>query len=111
MRDSSKFMLVRLLPVALITLAAAAWFNDVQGGGPWVLRNLLPLLVLLLVWALPNFDPKLQFSAILLAAMPMMTIYPVIGAHYGYRNFCAGTLLATTTLSFFSISAILLVIG
>ena len=49
MQDSGKFMLVRLLPVALVTLAAAAWFNDVQGGGPWVLRNLLPLLALFLL--------------------------------------------------------------
>ena len=70
-----------------------------------------PLLVFLLIWALPDFDPRLQLSAILLAAMPMMTIYPVIGAQYGYQNFCAGTLLATTTLSFFSISAILLVVS
>ncbi len=49
MQDSSKFTLVRLLPVILVTLAAAAWFNDVQGGGPWVLRNVLPLVVLVLL--------------------------------------------------------------
>ncbi len=49
MQASSKFTLLRLLPVLLVTLAAAAWFNEVQQGGPWVLRNVLPLLVLVLL--------------------------------------------------------------
>lgn len=70
-----------------------------------------PLLVLTLVWALPDFDHKLQLSAILLAAMPMLSIYPIIGGHYGYRDFCAGTLLATTALSFVSISVILFILS
>lgn len=33
---------VRLLPIVLVLAAAAAWINDVQGGGPYVLRNLVP---------------------------------------------------------------------
>lgn len=41
--------LVRVLPLLLLTIAAGAWFNDVQQGGPWVLRNLLPPVVLLLL--------------------------------------------------------------
>lgn len=40
---------IRVLPLLLLTIAAAAWFNDVQGGGPYVLRNLLPPVVLLLL--------------------------------------------------------------
>ena len=45
---------VRLLPVVLVTLAMAAWFNDVQQGGPYVLRNLLPpiAVVALSAWTL-----------------------------------------------------------
>lgn len=38
--------LVRLLPVLFVTVAAAAWFNHVQESGPFVLRNLAPLAVL-----------------------------------------------------------------
>ena len=38
-----------LLPLLLLIVAAAAWFNDVQQGGPYVLRNLLPPAVLLLL--------------------------------------------------------------
>lgn len=34
---------VRLAPVVLVSVAAAAWFNAVEDGGPWVPRNVLPL--------------------------------------------------------------------
>lgn len=44
-----KFLIVRFLPVLLITMAAGAWVNDVQGGGPFVLRNLIPLIGLLML--------------------------------------------------------------
>lgn len=43
---------VRLAPVLLVSLAAAAWFNDVQAGGPWVIRNLLPLAMLVALAAM-----------------------------------------------------------
>ncbi len=36
----------------MLVVAAAAWFNDVQQGGPWVARNLLPPLVLVGLCAL-----------------------------------------------------------
>jgi hypothetical protein len=49
MKTSNRFLVVRLLPVALVTSAAGAWFYEVQQGGPWVLRNLLPLVILLLL--------------------------------------------------------------
>ena len=49
MQASGKLTLLRLLPVVLVSIAAAVWFNDVQDGGPWVLRNILPLLVLVLL--------------------------------------------------------------
>lgn len=35
-------MLVRMLPLLLLTVAAAVWINDVQDSGPYVLRNLVP---------------------------------------------------------------------
>lgn len=41
--------LLRLLPVLLPTLAAAAWIAEVEAGGPWLTRNLLPLALLLLL--------------------------------------------------------------
>jgi len=43
-----RLITVRLLPLILLTGAAGAWFNDVQGGGPYVLRNFVPLIIMLL---------------------------------------------------------------
>ena len=42
-------LLVKLAPVILVLVAAAFWIADVENGGPYVLRNLLPLLVLMLL--------------------------------------------------------------
>lgn len=49
MQSVGKYTALRLLPVVLVVLAAAFWFNDVQAGGPHVARNLLPLALLLLL--------------------------------------------------------------
>jgi len=47
--DTAKFTAWRLLPVIFISVAAAFWFNEVQQGGPYVLRNLVPLAILVLL--------------------------------------------------------------
>ncbi len=49
MEDDTKYLVIRLLPVVLLTVAAGFWFAEVQAGGPWVLRNLLPLAGLLVL--------------------------------------------------------------
>ena len=46
MEVQDRYLVVRLLPVLLVAAAAALWFAEVQDGGPWVARNLLPLAVL-----------------------------------------------------------------
>lgn len=45
----ARLIFVRLLPVALLIVAAGAWFHDVQQGGPYVLRNLVPPFVVLVL--------------------------------------------------------------
>jgi len=45
----TRHVLIRLLPLALLFVAAIAWINDVQEGGPYVLRNLVPPAVILLL--------------------------------------------------------------
>lgn len=52
MRVRAATPLLKLLPVLLLILAATFWFADVERGQPYLLRNLLPLLVLLLLAAL-----------------------------------------------------------
>ena len=46
MQARDKFIILRLLPVVLIAIATGFWFVDVQQGGPWAARNLVPLAVL-----------------------------------------------------------------
>jgi hypothetical protein len=48
----ARLFLVRLAPVVMLVVAAAAWFNDIQEGGPYVMRNLVPPLVLVALSAL-----------------------------------------------------------
>lgn len=63
--------------------------------------SILPLL------GLPTIDPALRAAALLMAAMPMMGVYPTLAQAYGKDDFCAVALLVTTIASFFSLSALL----
>ncbi len=47
-----RLFLVRLAPLVLVIIAAGFWINDVQQGGPYVLRNLVPPIVVLLLAAI-----------------------------------------------------------
>lgn len=49
MNGRVRMLSFRLLPVVLVILAAASWFAVVEEGGPYLVRNLVPLLVLLLL--------------------------------------------------------------
>jgi hypothetical protein len=47
-----RLFLVRLAPLLLLVVAAGFWINEVQQGGPYVLRNLVPPVVVLLLAAI-----------------------------------------------------------
>lgn len=47
-----RLFLVRLAPLVLLVIAAGFWIDDVQQGGPYVLRNLVPPGVVLLLAAI-----------------------------------------------------------
>jgi hypothetical protein len=49
MEESRKYMLIRMMPLVFVVLAAAFWIVDVEKGGPYLVRNLFPLMVLLLL--------------------------------------------------------------
>ena len=66
-----------------------------------------PAAVLCALWLMPATDPALMVAAVIFSAMPMLSIYPVLGQRYGLDGFCAAALLATTILSFFTISTLL----
>lgn len=52
MSQRARLLSLRLLPVLLAIAAAASWFAVVEEGGPYLVGNLIPLLVLLLLTVL-----------------------------------------------------------
>lgn len=64
-----------------------------------------PLCVGVLVFLMVPHQPTLAVAATTLAAMPMMSIYPIFGQKYGLDGFCAAALLLTIVTSFFTLLA------
>ena len=65
-----------------------------------------PLAVALLVMVLPPMPRELQVSLVLLAAMPMMGIYPLLAQKYGHESMAAASQLAATVVSFLTLSGL-----
>lgn len=63
-----------------------------------------PAAVLLMLALVPTFDPRLTQAAVILAGLPIVTIFPLLAQRYGQGEFCASALLITTALSFFSLN-------
>jgi malonate transporter and related proteins len=66
-----------------------------------------PLLVFAGLSLSPGLDPDLAKAMMIFASVPMITIYPLIGASYGEGRLCAAALVAATALSFVTISGLL----
>ena len=107
--------------ISLLVIGGTLVGLPMQGMGrqitPIVIGKLLvhPLAVFLAISALPwlgfpALDPSLRTSAVLMAAMPMMGIYPILAQAYGQEDFSAAALLVATVLSFFTLSALLWVL-
>ena len=45
------------------------------------------------------------------AAVPMLSVYPILGAAYGAEQVCATAFVATTVASFGSVSVLIWLIG
>lgn len=52
-------------------------------------------------------SPSLQQAAVLMAAMPMMGIYPVLALQYGLQGLAASAMLVATAVSFVTINLLL----
>ncbi len=63
-----------------------------------------PLAVLLMLALLPAFDPTLSQAALVLAGLPMVTIFPLLAQRYGQGEPCASALMVTTMLSFLTLN-------
>ncbi|WLI90757.1 AEC family transporter [Massilia sp. R2A-15] len=56
---------------------------------------------------LPRLEPMLGMAAVLLAAVPMASIYPILAQAYGQEDFSATALVITIIASFFTLSGLL----
>ena len=79
---------------------------------PLVMGKLIghPLAVLLIATLVPllgvtPMEPQLRAAALLMAAMPMLSIYPILGQAYGEADRSATALLICMVSSFFTLSA------
>ena len=70
-----------------------------------------PILVYLVLSFVGNFDPLWVYTAVLLASLPTATNVFVIGQQYGvWQERASATILITTVISVFSVSALLFAI-
>lgn len=75
-----------------------------------------PLAVFAATCALPlvglaPLSPQMQAAAIILAAVPMMGIYPILAQRFGRERSSVVAMLMATVLSFFTLSAVLWVVS
>lgn len=91
---------------SLVGLKLSGMRGDIAlvAGGKLLLH---PLCVLGFLLLLPPADPLLRAAALLFAAMPMLSIYPVLAQRHGHDRFCAAALLAATVSSFFTLSLLM----
>ncbi len=70
-----------------------------------------PLAVLGAVLLLPPMADELELAVILMAAVPMVGIYPILAQKFGHDTKAAAAQLVTTVASFFTLPALLYVVG
>jgi predicted permease len=75
-----------------------------------------PLAVGVALWTvqglgLPPLEPMLRNALVLMAATPMLSIYPALAQPYRQERIAAPALLVTTLASFFTLSAVMWMLG
>jgi malonate transporter len=66
-----------------------------------------PLAVLALLWLLPPMARELEVAVVVMAAVPMLGIYPILAQKHGHDTMAAAAQLGTTVASFFTLTALL----
>ncbi len=100
-------------PVALFVIGAA--MAQARVGGHWRRVGavslgklaLHPALVALALFTVPGVPPALIPVGILFAAVPMLTIYPLLAAPFGLGAVASTALIVSTGLSVLTVSAVL----
>lgn len=66
-----------------------------------------PLAIFIAFNFVPGIDPLYKAWAIIFAAAPMISIYPLLGQRYGIGGVSAAAMLVATIASFFTLSLII----
>lgn len=71
-----------------------------------------PLAVFLMITLLPvaglaPLTPDMTHAAVIMAAVPMLSIYSILALKYGQAHVCSAAMLITTIVSFFTLSLLL----
>jgi malonate transporter and related proteins len=104
-------------PVALFAIGGSLVglsVTDLRGSLPTIVAGKLllhPLLVFLGFWLLRPSDPALASMGVILASVPMLGIYPLLGQRYGMAQICAAALLFATMTSVLTLSAVIWIAG
>ena len=100
-------------PAALFVIGGALFGLQVKGMasdvGQIVIGKLIihPLLIFIAFTFVPGIDPLYMAGALLFAAAPMISIYPLFGQRYGLGGVSAAAMLVATVASFFTLSLII----
>lgn len=103
-------------PVALFVIGGALFGTPVRGQLAPILQIglgklvLHPVLLGGMFWLVGGLPTAMVLAGLVFASAPMMTVYPVIGQRFALEGRCAAALVVTTLLSFFTISALLVVL-
>ncbi|MBC2665887.1 AEC family transporter [Novosphingobium flavum] len=104
-------------PLALFTIGASLAGVSLHGRraaiGAIALGKLAlhPLLVVLALMVVPIGDPVFRSAAVLLAAVPMLSSFPVLAQRTGDEATCSAALLVTTVISFFTLLVTMALLG
>jgi malonate transporter len=104
-------------PLALVTIGASLAGVSLHGRrgaiGLITLGKLAlhPALVLGLLLIMPIADPMFRTCIILLAAMPMVSIFPILAQRSDDAETCSAALLVATIGSFFTLIALMMALG
>tara|TARA_R110000796_G_scaffold215409_1_gene331393 strand:+ start:4579 stop:5529 length:951 start_codon:yes stop_codon:yes gene_type:complete len=100
-------------PAALFVIGGALFGLQVKGMArnvsQIVVGKLLihPLIIFIAFYLMPSIDPLYMAGAVLFAASPMISIFPLLGQRYGLGGVSAASMLVGTVASFFSLSLII----
>lgn len=75
-----------------------------------------PACVVFALWlaeaaGLPPLAPELRIGAVLFAACPVMSVYPILAQRHAQEQMASAVMLSTTVLSFATVSALLWLLG